>query len=110
MTTENGNETKGPTLLDRLCEQFRRSGGKPPGKQEQKRLLEQWKAARKTREQADAALVRAKEAESAAAASIISQCSGKSRITVDGVTWVPMSRGETAFFRREGSAGTIELG
>src|SRR5437899_6101708 len=110
MASNGESKTKEPTALDKLHAGFMASGGKAPGKKDQQELIAAWRKAEAARATAEKALEAAQKAVSAAAAGIIARCTGKNNAVIDGVTYVPMCRGETVFFRRLGGEDPVELG
>jgi hypothetical protein len=105
----NGNDnkdTKAPALLSLLHEQWEKGGKKKPSTKEEDALLKAWKDAGKVRDAAEAAFRASVKAESDACAAIV-KARGKGRLRIAGVTYVPMSRGETVYFRTEGG-GEVE--
>jgi hypothetical protein len=110
MATSTVAEVKVPTALNKLHDEFIASGGKPPAKKEQQDLIAAWRKAEAARKLAEAALEKTQKAVSDAAAGIIRRCTGKKNAVIDGVTYVPMCRGETVFFRRLGGEDPVELG
>lgn len=109
MATEK-SEPKLPSALDKLHDEFTKAGAKPPSKKEQQELIAVWRKAEAARKVAEEALAKTQKAVSDAAAGIIRKCTGKKNAVIDGVTYVPMCRGETVFFRRLGGDDPIELG
>lgn len=112
--TTNGKPAKQPSKLDTLAAEFEKNH---KGKTSAKRAAELVKAyqtaiaARKAAEEKVQATV---DAERKAAEAIIREASGKSRVTMGGVNYMPMSRTDSngvpyVFFRRE-SAGSVDLG
>lgn len=81
-----------------------------PTKKEQAELVATWKRAVAAQKKAEEALQAAQHTVSQAAADVIRRCSGKKNVKFDGETWVPMSRGDTVFFRRLGSQEVVDLG
>lgn len=75
----------------------------------QAELVGGFKRATADLEAAEKAVETAKHKASEAAKAVIREVSGTSRVTIGGVTYSPMSRGENVFFRKE-SAGTLDLG
>jgi len=110
MASNGETKTKDPTALDKLHASFVALGGKPPAKKEQQELIAAWRKAEAARTTAEKHLETAQKAVSVAAAAIIGKCTGKKNAVIDGVTYVPMCRGETVFFRRLGGEDPIELG
>lgn len=108
MATEKTD--KAPTALTRIHDEFVKAGGKPPSKKEQQELIAAWHKAEAARKTAEESLARAQKAVSDAAAAIMRKCTGKKNAVIDGVTYVPMCRGETVFFRRLGGEDPVELG
>lgn len=106
-TIDNGSP-RIPSRLDTLDAAFKAGGGKPS--KDAKVLVKAWQTASAAKDAAEAALANAARAQSDAAAALIRGCCGKGRVTIGGVTYVPMSRGETVFLRREGSAEAVDLG
>jgi hypothetical protein len=105
-------EPKSPTVLSKLHAEFIASGGKAPSKKETLEYIATWRKAQVARKTAEEALAKTMLAESTAAAVIVRKCSGKANVVMpdDKVTYVPMSRGETVFFRRLGGDEPVELG
>jgi|APFre7841882630_1041343.scaffolds.fasta_scaffold30826_4 hypothetical protein len=105
----NGNTTTPATpdaapekmLLQVIHEEWKAAGSKAPTAKEAQALVTAWKAASKARDVAEAAFTKAQEAESAACAAIV-RARGKGRIKIGDATYIPMSRGKTVYFRREG--------
>jgi len=82
------------------------------GKTNKKRadeLVGNFKKARAAVDAAEKALESATKGASEAAKAIIREVSGGARVTIGGVVYSPMSRGENVFFRKE-SADTLDLG
>jgi hypothetical protein len=102
VNTENTTETevKSP-LLSKLHSEFL-ARTKPVEKKDAELIVANWKKASLARERAEAAFVAAQKAESDAVAAIV-RARGKGRVKIDGKDYVPMSRGNTAYLRREGS-------
>lgn len=92
------------SLLNRLDEESKKRT-KPDAK-EGKALRTAWEAATATRERAQAALDKAEAGQSEAAAALI-RAYGKGRLKFDDTVYIPMSRGEKAFLRREGALGEV---
>jgi len=107
MTTK---EVKDPSALEKVHAAFLAAGGKPPSKKEQQELIQAWRKAEAARGVAEKALESAQKAVSVAAGNIMLKCTGKKNAVIDQVTYVPMCRGETLFFRRLGGSDPIELG
>lgn len=112
VTVPSATETKAPTLLDTLHAEYTAKGGKegkarkplapmPP-------MMATWKKAKAARDKAEEAFVAASKAESDAVAAIIRNV-GKGRLTIDGASYIPMARGETAYLRREGGGDSLDL-
>lgn len=110
MAKDNGTP-KQPSRLDSLNAQFVNAGGKTPAKKVVQELVGAWRKAQEAKKNAEAAVERAAQAESEAAANLIRQVCGKKRIRMpdDGVVYVPMCRGETVFLRREGGGDVVEF-
>lgn len=109
MANETNGQTKEPSLLDKLHAEFLKAGGKEPDAKTGKALLGSWRAASEARDKAEAAFRKAQTAESDAVAAII-KARGKGRVKIDGEVHVPMSRGTTVFFRKEGGSDVPSFG
>lgn len=96
-------------LLQVIHEEWKAAGSKAPTGKEAQALVSAWKAASKARDAAEAAFTKAQEAESAACAAIV-RARGKGRIKIGESTYIPMSRGKTVYFRREGGAEVEAFG
>jgi hypothetical protein len=105
----NGSAPKEKTLLDKLHDQWKAAGGNPAPDAVNKKLVENYKKTTKAKEEAEQALKKAAKAQSDAAAAIIVN-NGKKHFKIGGKTHIPMSRGDTVFFRGEGSGEVQDLG
>lgn len=97
------------SVLDKLNAEFVRDH---KGKTPKKRVSELTSAFLKAvsdRTHAEKAVEAAKQAETDAAKAIIREVSGKSKVTIGGNLYSPMSRGDVVFFRKE-SGAAIDLG
>lgn len=111
MSTENGTngQVKEKSLLDKLDDQWKASGGKSAPEAINKKLVQKYKETSKAKEAAEEALAAAVKAQSDAVQAII-LANGKKHFKIGGKTHIPMSRGNTVFFRGEGSGEVQDLG
>jgi hypothetical protein len=111
MANENGNGTTESkrNLLSELHAAFEAGGSKTPDAKTNGALVKAWQAASAKRDAAEKAYREATKAESDAVAAII-RANGKGRIGIAGVTYIPMSRGDTAYLRREGGGEVRTIG
>jgi len=106
----NGTATpKGPSLVDQLHEEWKKQGAKPPTSALNKKLVADYTAAKKVKEKARAELDKAQAAESAAVKAII-LANGKGKLRIGGEVCLPMTRGDTVFFRGEGKGEVKDIG
>lgn len=111
-TTTNGTtntDDSGGSVLDKLNAEFVRDHKGKTSQKRVKELVSNYLNATKRRAEAEAAIEAAVKAESDAATALIREACGKNKVTIGGVLYSPMSRGERVFFRKE-SAEAIELG
>jgi len=106
---QNGQETKGPNRVKELHDQFVKNGGKVPPDAEVKRLVANYKKAHSARVAAQTAFEAAKKAESETVEAIILAV-GKGRIKIAGKVLIPMSKGDSVYFRTEGGGEVRDLG
>jgi len=99
-------EVKPPSLLERLDIEHRASKVKLDAKQT-KALVDSFRNAQKARIAAESAAQQATDAESKTVADII-RAFGKGRCRIGGVTYIPMSRGERAYLRKESDPGDVQ--
>lgn len=113
MANQNGNgtvdETKGPNMVQQLHEQWEKNGGKQPAEVITKGLVKAYKEAQKARDAAEDAFLAAKHKESQAVQAIILAC-GKGRVKIGGRVLIPMSKGDSVYFRSEGGGEVRDLG
>ena len=64
-------------------------------------LVQAYLAKRRAKLEQEKRMLRAAQDESLAAEDMIRECCGKSRVTIDGVPYIPMSRGTRVFFRKD---------
>lgn len=99
----------GGSVLDKLNAEFVRDHKGKTSQKRVKELVSNYLNATKRRAEAEAAIEAAVKAESDAATALIREACGKNKVTIGGVLYSPMSRGERVFFRKE-SGEAIELG
>ena len=104
----NGTEAKAPSLHNVLHAQWVAAGSKTPSKAEGGKLLKGYLEAHQAKKVAELALEEAQNAETAAVTAII-LARGKGRLRIAGEVHIPMSRGGTVYFRREGGGEIGEL-
>jgi multidrug efflux pump subunit AcrA (membrane-fusion protein) len=112
MTTKaetNGTTDDTPSVLDKLNKEFVSNHKGKTTPKRAKELVAALTAAQSARDKADAAVEAAKDAESAAAAALIREVCGKSKVTIGGNLYSPMTRGARVFFRKE-SGEAMDLG
>ena len=90
-----------PQLLAVLHAAWEADGKKAPNAKEAQTLVKAWEAASVARDKAEKVFTDAQKAESQACAAIV-RARGKGRIKIGDATYIPMSRGETCYFRKEG--------
>lgn len=105
----NTADDAGESVLASLKTEFETNHKGKTSAKRSAELVAAFKRANAGVDQAEKALESAKRAASDAAKAIIREVSGTSRVTIGGVVYSPMSRGENVFFRKE-SAGTLDLG
>lgn len=64
-------------------------------------LVQRYLARRRAKLEQEEAMLRAAQDESLAAEDLVREACGKSRVTIDGVPYIPMSRGTRVFFRKD---------
>jgi oligoendopeptidase F len=113
MAQENTNgqstENKGPNMVQQLHEQWEKNGSKQPPEAVVKALVKTYKEAQKARDAAEEAFNAAKHKESQAVQAIILNC-GKGRVKIGGKVLIPMSKGDSVYFRSEGGGEVRDLG
>ena len=100
---------KAPSLVDQLHEEWKKQGGKPPTSALNKKLVGEYAAAKKTKEKAKSEYERCQAAESEAVKAII-LANGKGKLRIGGEICLPMTRGNTVFFRGEGKGEVKDIG
>jgi len=108
-TNGQSDETKGPNMVQQLHEQWEKNGGKQPAEAIVKALVKTYKEAQKARDAAEDAFTAAKHKESQAVQAIILNC-GKGRVKIAGKVLIPMSKGDSVYFRSEGGGEVRDLG
>jgi hypothetical protein len=108
MANDN-TETKAPNLVKQAHAAWEAAGKNTPTKKEGAALLKSYLDASQVRKQAEAALEQARADETAAVVAIV-RARGKGRLRIAGEVHIPMARGNTAYFRREGGGEVGELG
>jgi len=111
MANSNGQPeaTKEPSKLDVLHDQWKKSGAKVAPDSVNKKLVDTYLKAAKTKDEAEEALAAAVKAQSMAVEAII-LANGKKHFKIRGRTQIPMSRGDTVFFRGESTGEVQDLG
>ena len=97
------------SILDRLNQDFVKNFKGKTSKARTKELVNNFTNATAARVKAETALEAAKKAESEAASALIREACGKSKVTIGGVLYSPMSRGDRVFFRKE-NGDALDLG
>jgi hypothetical protein len=100
---------KKPSLSELLHREWLEAGSRPLTKGDAKALIREWKGTHSAKAEAEASLAKAIAAESAVVARLI-RGRGKGRLRIDGEVYVPMSRGETTYLRREGGGEVEDMG
>lgn len=98
-----------PNMVKQLHDQWLKSGGKQPAEAITKSLVKTFKEAKKARDTAEEAFIAAKHKESQAVQAIILNC-GKGRVKIGGTVLIPMSKGDSVYFRSEGGGEVRDLG
>lgn len=104
MSEPNGTTTteKKESALDKLHKEWVAAGSKLPDAKTVKALMSDYQKANKLRKDAEAAFLKARDAESHAAVAIV-RARGKGRFKgPDGVTYTAMSKGDSVFLRVDG--------
>lgn len=107
--TNEAPKDKGPSILDTLNAAFEKEHKGKTTKKRVAELVTNYTKAQSARIAADAAVESAKVAETIAARALITEACGKSKVTIAGVLYTPMTRGDRVFFRKE-SGESIDLG
>lgn len=108
-TKETVTETKAPSVVDQLHEEWKRQGGKPPTSALNKKLVADYTAAKKMKEKARAEFDKCQAAECETVKAII-LANGKGKLRIGGEVCLPMTRGNTVFFRGEGKGEVKDIG
>ena len=109
MATElNGTDVK-VNRVDELHALFLKNGGKAPPAVQNKKLVDEYLKAKKAKAAAKAMVEKAQKEESLAVEAII-LANGKGRLKIAGAVCIPMTKGDTVFFRGEGSGEVKEIG
>jgi hypothetical protein len=116
MTTKS--ETNGTTtpavdtssVLDKLDKDFNANFKGKTSPKRVKELVAAYQAATAARTKAEKAAEEAAVAESNSVRALIREACGKNKVMIGGKPFLPMSRGERVFFRKESAAETIDLG
>lgn len=107
-TTENGQASK-TNRVEELHQLFLKNGGKPPPAVQNKKLVDDYLKAKKAKASAKAMVEKAQREESAAVEAII-LANGKGRLKIAGQVCIPMTKGDTVFFRGEGTGEVKDIG
>ena len=107
-TANGATETKTNKVED-LHALFLKNGGKPPPAVQNQKLVADYLKAKKAKAAAKKAVEEAQAAESKAVEAII-LANGKGRLKIGGAACIPMTKGDTVFFRGEGSGEVKEIG
>ena len=103
------DETKGPSIVDQLHEEWKKNGAKPPSSVQNKKLVADYVASMKAKDAAKAAYEKAQAATTEAVKAII-LANGKGKLRIAGEVCLPMTRGVTVFFRGEGKGEVRDIG
>lgn len=108
-TNGNGTPESKRNLLTELHAEFVKGGGKAPDGKVNKGLVDAWRKASDARDKAEAVFKAAAKSESDAVAALI-RANGKGRVSIGGDVYIPMSRGDTAYLRKEGGGEVRSIG
>lgn len=106
--TNGASETK-TNRVEELHALFIKNGGKAPPAVQNKKLVEEYLEAKREKAKAKAMVEKAQKRESAAVEAII-LANGKGRLKIGGQVCIPMTKGETVFFRGEGTGEVKDIG
>lgn len=104
----NGTDVK-VNRVDELHALFLKNGGKAPPAVQNKKLVDDYTKAKKAKAAAKKAVEVAQAEESRCVEAII-LANGKGRLKIGGAVCIPMTKGDTVFFRGEGSGEVKEIG
>lgn len=108
-TAATTTTTETPSLVEQLHQEWLKAGGKPPSTAKNKELVADYLKAKKAKEAAKAAYEKAQAAESETVKAII-LANGKGKLRIAGEVCLPMTRGNTVFFRGEGKGEVRDIG